>query len=300
MAVPAIVKVTFIFGSNQAGWSESYYFPVTVTTPNIIPDLGAVVNSTPFQNFLFSRVAMLANPAFMKALRVSTESDNTGAPVLGDSYLQYVNLQGTLGGAGAESDPDLALLVLMADSPRRYRKFTFLRGFPDTLETNGGQITNNPMFQTAFSNFGFKLTALGAGWMRSAKNGLPWFLSNYAVDATTSVVTLNFTLNPFTLLQVGSRFKGRFSGVNAPAKSKLNGAQIYVPESLNSARLFKPLALGAWTNTGGALQMYTPTFQPCGVNSLGTPNVTAQKISRRKVGAPLLEARGRVRALART
>lgn len=283
--MPSLIKATFVFQSTEHGWTESFFF--TQSDSNLFSARAALL---PLQA---ARIGLLALPANLKAVRVSTELDNTGKKVNNEAYLDYVNKGGTFPGSTGAAEYSVALQVIWRDSLSRYKKFVFLRGVPDPLETNGGvYIDSLTGWTTAFNKWSDALTTLKAQWMSLSLSGKPVAVTNYTCDPDSSVVNVTVAADTWTIDDLDSIIKVRFKGINAGTPSRLNGYQLVTVTGLNTCELVKPLAISSFVKAG-TMQLYT-MIQPT------VFKVDGQKIVTRKVGAPLLISRGRRRATSRT
>lgn len=277
------MKATFVFGTNTFGWTESFLFQN--------PDLNLVLAMPSVQIIAQKRAALLGAQSFMKAQRLSVESDETGNPRVGDSYLLYqyypgVQTKNEDGSFKEESaDEDLAVLITIRNLVAQRRRNMFLRGIPDGVEDKGGQI-----------DFGFSdwLTRLQAwtsvmlakqvGWWAADKDA-GHNLTGYTFDGGTGWTRVTLADNAFSA-PFGKLFEARFTGVNG--QSALNGRHLVRSISATECWVEKPLALKDWL-FGGVMFLYSRHLEVAST-------MNAQKIVTRRAGAPLLQSRGRRKA----
>jgi hypothetical protein len=274
MPVPAVVKATLFFQQGSFGWTESFFWSVASN------DLNAQMAS--LQIIAQKRAAILGTQAFVKAERVSFETDQDGLPVSGDSFLAYTRYLGqTFNGS---DDADAAVLVTMRDVTAHRRRNMYLRGIWDDVNGAGGfYLPGITGWQSGFNNWAAAMLARQVGWMPStviARGAV----ANYTVDPVTGYVTVVCDGDPFAAT-VGKKQEVRFTGVNV--RSPLNGMQLVTPFNATSCNLEKPLALLPYVG-GGTVAVYGHSF-----NVVST--IDAQKIVTRRAGAPLLQSRGRRR-----
>lgn len=280
MPGPVIVKGTLVFQTNSFGWSESFLW-----------DGGSEFNLNVHQQSLQiiapKRAALLGAQSFIKAERVSLETNQLGVPVVGDSVLQYARYNGA--SVPSSDEPDVACLVTFRNLIANKRRNMFLRGIWDDVDASGGfYLPSIAGWQTAFNAWASAMLARGAGWWSYTKSA-PFPVDTYVVNQTTGYVTITvlgdaFGPGPYDKIRV------RLQGVNV--KSAVNGQWVGTPVSESAIILEKPMALLPYTG-GGSLFTYTRAFE-------AAASMDAQKIVIRRAGSPLLQSRGRRKARART
>lgn len=279
-----LLKITNFFEGRSHGWTESYFAGFATN------DLGsAYVNiALPIAN---DRAQLLGDPCYIKAIRVSVERNDDGTTVLRDSYLQYVKILPAFGSAEVTrklaADSDVALQVIWQNATNQLRKFIFLRGIWDDVETAGGEYVPVGSWNGRLNNWRATLFAKSVGW-DSKPQFAKTIITNYATDAGNHI-TLTLAGAIFGNPPVGLPYpytQVRISKLNN--KSVLNGLLTVLPLSPNTCITVAPIAAGPFISPG-TLTTYSHLFIPAA-------NIRAQKIVTRKAGAPLLESRGRVRA----
>lgn len=268
-------KVTFFFRANQRGWTESWWREDANTDLKHIVQVGSTIAEL--------RAQFLGNGAEIFAIRASNED------VKNDSFLLYEVFkppENTIDLA----DLDIAILSRAHNPDHTRWKNTFLRGFWDSIEVQGGKFIGkgNAAFTKAFDAWATALADRFWAWKGRTK-GAEADITGYTVE-NTGQVTVTVAANLFAGVAVGSFITVRIRGVNG-GKSKLNGSQIVQVVSATQARTQKPLAVFPWV-FGGIVQRGSTGF----VDIVG---VQAQRIVPRKSGAPLLDTPGRLKARAR-
>lgn len=279
MPVPAIVKATLVFQTNSFGWSENFFW--SVASNDLTPQMASL------QVIAQKRAALLGKESFIKAQRVSFETDQDGNRVVGDSYLQYVRYNGSTT-PGAD-DPDTAVLVTMRNLVAARRRNMFLRGIWDDVNAAGGfYLPTVTGWQTNFASWVASMLARGAGWM-SVDRVNTVGITGYTVDPDTGFVQVTLAAAAPQLV-AGKTQVVRIRGVNT--KSALNGQHLIRAIDSTHFWLEKPLALVTY-QFGGDVIFYDQHFEQAAT-------IDAQKIVTRRAGAPLLQSHGRRRAQTRT
>jgi len=278
MPVPAIVKATLIFQTGSFGWTESFLWAVLSNDLNL--------QNASLQVIAQKRAALLGAQSFIKAQRVSFESDQDGNAVAGDSFLAYNRYNGAQ--TPTSDDPDTAVLVTMRNLVAQHRRNMFLRGIWDDVNGQGGfYLPSVAGWQSAFNSWAAAMLARQAGWWHNTKSA-PKVVSNYVMASPSGYVTVTMELDAFG---AGPYVKQvvRFQGINVT--SPINGTQLVTPISATECVLEKPLALLPYTG-GGVMFTYTRSIDVAST-------IDAQKIVTRRAGAPLLQSRGRRRGRVR-
>jgi hypothetical protein len=295
---PFVVKGTIFFELGGNGFTESFWWV------GLTADLSA--HSAYLLNVVNKRRVLLGKEASIHAYRVSFESGVGGAPVLGDSYLQYYNQ------AGFSSEiadfATTALLCTWKDATFQRRKQQFMRGIWDNVVSNGGSyIPSYGTWQTKFDAWRGAISAAvpgvkgpGAGWVQRVPiNGN--IITNYTSDADSYVTftTLGVIPNvPQVLPAIGeprnTPLMIRITKLNT--RSVLNGQRLITVLDDHTMRTTQPIAAGAF-KLAGKFVFYDLNFREAGTNPAdGLISITGEKIVERKVGTPLLELRGRRKA----
>lgn len=278
-------KVTLVFEAGVRGWTESYIYSSGSDSHSPVEG--------PATRLARARIELCGQGAKIKAIRISKEGIGP------DSLLRYTDIQpskvkvpdaqGNVLSFGQRAQPNVAILVRCSDEMEMKRKFVYLRGIPDLIEVNGGQIEDNKLYAAAFAAFRKQLIDEAWGWSGVQTKYGPVDLLNYESTAT-GVISFTLQGNLFLVADAGKRVTARFKGVNG--KSQLNGAHQVKVIDQQSGRLVYPLSLLAYAH-GGQVSYSANDFQKIQL-------VNPHKIVTRKAGAPLLESRGRAKAKPRT
>lgn len=269
----AIIKVTFFFEACPKGWTESWWVDR--------PDANLRNAYAQSLDVAGKRANLLGEGAVLKAIRVSSESLNN------DSYLIYVNLTpnpiGTDEFAPDLADLDIAVLTVAHGDDYRKRKHTFLRGFWDSIEVNGGKFDgpNKAAWVMRFNNWATALKTAEYGWI-GTESRLTSDLTGYTVDAQNRVV---FTLKDDLFLAPDFGEKTNIRIGFLPCNNSLNGVHVVTITSANSVTTYKPTPAIPYT-TGGKFTISEYGF-------IELEEMGPQKIVPRKSGAPLLVTPGR-------
>lgn len=270
----AIIKATLFFENRTHGWTESFLWQAADD------NLQAANNS--LQVISQKRAALLGEGAKIKAQRVSVETDNAGQPRLNDSYLTYINYLGSPGHPAG--DDDLAVLVTMRNANAQRRRNMFLRGIWDELEVAGGQLDlGTPGWLALYNSWQAAMLARGVGWFAGDRQ-TPLALSTYDFDSVTGYTKVTLA-DPIPVVVPNQLRQARFQGVNG--KSALNGLHLIRVIDATHVWIERPLALADYT-FGGKMTLYGRHFEVAAT-------IDPQKIVTRRVGAPLLQSRGRAR-----
>lgn len=298
---PYVVKATTFFGQGGNGWTESYWWQGQ--SGDAIAQAAALLNITN------KRRVLLGAQSSIRAYRVSYETDGGGNMLLQDSELNYY------GQTGFSTEPsdvaDDALLLEWKDATGQRRKFQFMRGLWDASITSGGAF--DPNYGTWNTKFTAWLTALNApvagvkaqsvGWIRRTPYQVG-IITNYVSDDNGNVVLtlaaplIIGQLQPtLTGLPLNTPLEATIKGVNN--KSTLNGTKLVRVADATHVVLVKPLATLPFRSQG-TITFYDRNLILVGTDpTSGLLRIKQQKIVERKVGAPLLESRGRRRVQVR-
>lgn len=270
-----LFKATMFLEGKEHGWTESYW---TLWPTNDYLDVMANLKT-----LAKARAALLGKECFIKALRVSQET------VKGDSYLLYVNYNGDLQQPAAEPDAAVLFRIRNQDFSRAHN--SFLRGFWDVVETNNGEyLSAMPAWAAVMKDFKAYFTGPKALWgWYGVDAPVKADLLNYAVDVEQRI-TFTFKANLFPAPLIGKRTVVRLAGING--KSNLNGQQVVDVLSQTSAITFAPIANVPY-QFGGRGTWSGKVF-------IKSWSAVDERVTTRKVGAPLLESHGRAKARPRT
>lgn len=267
------IKVTFFFSANQRGWTESYY----QQTDNI--DLQ--IAWTQANDIAIQRAALLGKQAKIFAWRCSNEAEKN------DAFLDYKDRVGVSQDC---ADLDISIQARFENVNNTRYKFTFLRGFWDTIEVEGGRFTGkgSAAFTTAFSDWLAALRARSYSWKTRRATGPSSDIQTYAQNTNGTVkITLKDVISPPAALN--SKNLARISGVNKG--SALNGQQLVQITGASEVTTVDRIAVFPYVS-GGVVKLSDTGYS---LIDFATP----QKVVPRKSGAPLLATRGRRPARAR-
>lgn len=268
-----IFKSTMFFEGRAHGWSETWWQNETETDYNRPMDnLKALAKK---------RAKLMGDECIITGLRVSREDE------LGESFLEYVTYKGVLQQPTAAHD--LAVLLSVRDGTNKRKKHTFLRGFWDAVEVkNGRYLKNFPDWKDAMADFRNELTGEGKGgiwgwWGVNVKHKR--FLATFTVDADDRI-TFGYDANYFAPALIGKFLELSVKGING--KSSMN--RKYIVQVLGeTAAITKDAYATVSRRFGGESTYVTKDY-------VQIKGASDQKITRRAVGSPLLESRGRARA----
>lgn len=273
----AIHKVTWFYDGKEHGWTESLW---TVAT-------GSHNDTLKFARFLLGRrVQLLGIECRAKAVRVSTEGVGPDALLV---YVDFTPRFGLESGGKVRTEPadfpDAAVQIRCQGPLDASHKMIFLRGIWDAVDVNNGVYL--PGYKDWADRMGNYLLELknGWGWIGVTGKSPKVPLVGYTVGAN-GLVHITFGDPLFPVLPVGTRARIRIAQVNG--RSALNGQQLVSITSTTTCTTLTPIGVGPYY-FGGYGTYATFGYIP----------ITAcedQKIVERKVGAPLLESRGRQRA----
>jgi len=280
MAVPAVIRASYIIDCPGHGARETWFFTQTSN------DLTQAINT--WAATTESRRLLLGAEAQLKALELSIETDTNGTPVLGDSVIQYVYLQGFQ--SEPLADPQLALLFKNQTADRTKRRNSYLRCIWDSIEVNGGKyiVPQGSTWQTKLNNWKAKMLAIPIGYLQGTR-GPRVGLTGYTTPADGHSV-LTFASGIFTSLPVGTKTSIRISTARQP--SQLTGKQVVQVLSSTTCQLVNATALLPFTGVGWTGSLYAYQF-------IVTPFMDDQKVVERHIGRPLLESPGRRKGRAR-
>jgi len=279
--MPFRCKVQYIFAAGQKGWSEALYLEPLSGTFSEAASIASSLRAP--------RAALLGNDASLKAVRVQVVQDAAGNTIKrrGDLF------QGEgFGGNPAEDSAalDTCLLLDFIDATQTRHKPMFLGGIWDSIESNSGQYSPSPAWNSALDAWRVQVVAQGFGWVgRTPSTPAP--VTNYEQDEQGFVlVTLAGT--PFASFPIGKPVQVGFQGIiSTGGPSNLNGQVLVTPLTVNTCRTTDQRAVLPYLN-GGQMTTYTFAF-------VKTAAIAAEKIANRKRGSPLLEPLGRQKATRR-
>lgn len=281
----SVQKITLVFDAPGHGWTESHFRVCATDDPN-----EGLANST---SVGLTRSRLLGTGAQVTYMRSSVEITTVGTPQRGDAQIRKVNYVPNWGQTPQPLDePDAALMLRWNDAGHQRHKNVYLRGIPDAIDQSYGTY-----FPAAIAGYSDLLSAytdqliLGNlyGWLGQNQAGV-FDVTGYVSDPATGLVTVTLGGAPFTGASTQPQ-QVRFQGINQ-GNSKLNGLHVVRPSGSNTCKLTKPLALINYQGLG-RMTTYTRSFIPYS-------GYQPRDIHTRRVGAPLLESRGRGRRRATT
>lgn len=268
--MPNVFKSTLFFEGPGHGWTETYWQQLTSNDYQTASDT--------LMGFAQVRRTLLGQDCKIKAYRVSLED------VKQDALLVYRNFNGIKQEPSAEQD--LAILFTLKNATLAKSKNVFLRGFWDSVESDAGDYKRNlagwkanmDAFKALFNPGG-----VWGWWGITAKVQAPIQRYIQLIDQRLEFQWVN---NFFPAPLIGKRVQVRFTGING--KSNLNGLQVLDVVSEKIATTYLPISSVPYT-FGGVSTLYTKDF-------IQATRGDDKRITTRKVGAPLLESHGRVKA----
>lgn len=265
-----VYKSTMFFTGRSHDWTESWWQNESET------DYTRPMDN--LQALAAKRAKLLGKQCSIKALRVSREDE------IGESYLKYVTMKGNAQEDAAEQD--VAVLLTARDGLNKKRKHAFLRGVWDNVESEHGVYKRNYAgWKDAMTEFINTLTADGKGGLWG------WYgvntkdtakITGYVVGADNRLTFTIVGTGLFTDLPATKKFSVRVSGING--RSGMNGVYVVNPITAFTCVTTQPYRSVPYS-FGGVMTMNFPTF-------IQIKGASDQKITERKVGAPLLESHG--------
>lgn len=278
--MPQVFKGTIIFSGPNHGWTESWY-----QSRNIGDYTGALAD---LDTLALQRAQLLGNQNSVTGIRVSAIDAKNDGVANGKKYAPAP-------AQDCDSDePDACVVLYAHDQQFQRRKCCFLRGIPDAIDIQFGTLTTDPCgWQKQLDRWWGRITnkTNPYGWIgRPAAGPTRSNVTGYVTDASGNV-TITFATPLFGATPVGTRVKVGLSGINAPAKSVLNGQQVVTVAAANSCVTVYPIAVFPFDHGGVGL------FSP--LEFIPAFDYTLSRIGTRRVGAPLLASRGRQRVRGR-
>jgi hypothetical protein len=271
MADPVVYKTTLVFELGSRGWTESYHYTTAA--------LDYRSASKEIEGLAEARAAMLGRQAFIKGYRVSRQDEKN------EGFITYKRYEGDKDKDCAQ--PDVALLVTAYDILKAKKKNIYLRGIWDDWEVEGGKfVFEDKAWKKLFAAWSVSLVSplTGFGWWgivgRSRAN-----VTDMIADEEDRL-TFSFASDVFPPGTFGTKQKIRLTGING--RSGLNGEHIVEVIGARSCITAVPTRSVTY-RFGGRVQFANYGFIK--MNAL-----SAQKVTSRDSGSPLLESRGRQRA----
>lgn len=282
--MPFIIRNAFVFEGRGHGWKETWFSK---------QDTGTLDDPIVYMRGTMApkRAKLLGAEYTLKAVECSVELDDNvpARPVIGDSAISYVDIAGFFNEGGA--DPALAILMKCQNSTRVKRRNTYLRGFWDSVEIDGGKyVPTNPTnpWITFMNDFTSGLLGMGssgsrgAGWLTRTRNlGVPISSVTQNAGNNIDIVFATAVTWPQGVGQIN-----RLSINTARQSTKLKGTWSVVPTDATHATTVDKIAIFPTTTVGwkgftGSFAFQVITFYD------------DQKVTKRAPGRPLLEFRGR-------
>lgn len=279
MPGPTPIKALFMFSDRSGtGWTESHYRLSDSSQPDLAAQLSNAVNNVAQQRRL-----ILGENCYIHTVRVSYPQEGAIASLSTSVFLD--------GAAGqADVSPALSLAVKFVNGTKNRKKICHVRGFWDSVETNGEyHPEGGPGFEERLNDWKAALISQQYGWLGQdpATTG-KGRVTNYATNPDG---TITFTLLPYTvaLPPVNTVTSIKFSRINK-SKSVLNDQFQVVVVDGNHVRTIDPVAAGPFFASG--------TYTIRALSFLQYAQVYSIKLGRRQQGRPigLLPGRGPVRA----
>ena len=271
----ALIKVTFFFEVNQRGWSESWYTAL---------DTGNLAEAFRRADALGQeRQLILGKDARMTFIRTSYVG------IKNDAFLAMATQNADRTKNRDTADPDIAILQRSHDPLSQKHKNTFLRGFWDSIEVDGGKFIGrgSAEFAAAHNAYAIALSRSSWGWL-----GVTQKVSGGLAAVTVNAdKTLNFRSDAqiFGPEMFGTRQVVRI-GFATGSKTLNQSHVVRVVDATNCTTIY-PLAIFGYGG-GGRITRNTYDFIQVG-------NTDVLRISPRKSGAPFFEPVGRRRAKGR-
>lgn len=282
--MPFVIRNSFVFEGRGHGWKETWF---SQQATNSLDDAETYMRDV----MAAKRAKLLGAEYTLKAVETSIELDDStpAKPVIGDSAISYVDRDGFVNEGGA--DPALALLMKCQSATRVKRRNTYMRGFWDSVEIDGGKyVPTNPVnpWQTFLNDFVAGLAGMGSSGLR----GAGWLTNNRnaGVPITSAVQTIDnnivITFASAVTWPQGIGFANRLTINTARQTSKLTGTWTVVPTDATHCTTVDKIAIFPTTTVGWKGFTASKTFQVITFYD-------DQKITKRAPGRPLLEFRGR-------
>jgi Lipase (class 3) len=285
-------KVTIFFQDGLGSFTESYYRsgldPGLVTPAMLIALTDA-------------RILLAGAQTLITKIRVSTVGDarkvllwypQTLSQAVGGNHTfqGFANapIAGTVG--PAESDFSGTALLCRKLSGLKFSRM-FMRGIPDRIVVNGGQldVTQSPNFGQNFVNFSL---VLANGWSWRGVAGVqptPQGLVS-AVTGTDGLCLITVAGNLFPVVPPNSKLVVRISGQRSPGN--LNGNFTVSVVSATQARTVRPLSVNNFVQANGMVRFTAVDYLPI-------TRVVMERIVSKRPGRPSDLFHGRAKNVAR-
>lgn len=264
---------TAFFQMGAYGWSESYF-----RDSNSVTDLAALADFDR-AGIWTKRVVALARPAVLTAQRTSFVG------VRNDSVLNFIPMLGNA--AWTAEDPNTAVLCRVGNQDNTRRKNVFMRGVPDDMVINGGQLGGAAGWQTAAQAFFDEIITGNYGWL-GIDTRVDIAITGYVKNAQEKIV---ITLADDPALGLPNSTKVTLQGVNVGVgkPSVLNGPHPYIVTGPAEVTTAKATAVFPFPGLGGFLRKVVKVL-------IQAKNVRFQKIDTRKAGKVSYLQVGRAKA----
>ncbi len=189
-----MMRITFFFECNKWGWTETHYCSLTTAEGAI----ALAIRDYP------ARLEALAPPAFLSGIRAS---DDDAAQ---DSLFYVPSHNDGLASStlGLADIPNTAVDVRM-EAGAGHRRTLMMRGIPDVIVTNGGQLDGGQW--AAVGAAAWKRKLLTPNWGMRVRNsaagavGIRTMLNNFTLGTVTITTTVPHGLNDGDLAYISGR-----------------------------------------------------------------------------------------------
>lgn len=289
----AVWKLDLHFQALKQGWTETYYADFGVATFDQVAPVATKLATL--------RVALSANPVVLLSYSLS---DPLTEGQQGETFDYRPPAPAPVVAEGA-GDPATSVNVLFRSSVEKRSRKIFMRGVPDNVITDFGQIGSVAfgVWEGKFNQLRDFLLGLVNGQAGGTVFG---WLARKRITGPTGNSVVGYEYPPDTQLplfsadktdffpadQVNTKQYVRVSGLNG-GSSVLNGDLVVRVLTRTTFQLLKPKA--AFLQTApGVVQRYqtVPEF-------VGATSIVVKRAGTRRPGAPFLQQRGRARARAR-
>jgi len=277
---PPVLKFTTVFELDIGyGWTEIHYKQSASENPNL---------STALDNFVTNvcnpRAGLLGESAHIEGVRVSYPRADALA-----SLPRKLQIAGSLNQPTSNASTSLA--VGFVDGSNTKTKTVHLRGFWDSVESNGGyQPTLGVTWQDRLDIWKAALIGGPYGWLsKTPALSSSGPVLSYAT-ANTGIVTFTLGGAGINPAFVGTRQQIRFSKFHA-SKSPLNRSLLCVVIDVNHVATVQPIGCDPTTSTGH--------FNHRATAFVGYSAFTGISVGERRMGRPSGRYPGRLPAKAR-
>lgn len=286
----AVWKLDLHFQALKQGWTETYYADFGAATFDQMDPTASKLATL--------RVALSANPVVLLSYSLS---DPLTEGQQGETFDYRPPAAAPVVAEGA-GDPATSVNILFRSSVEKRSRKIFMRGIPDNVITDFGQIGSVAfgVWQNKFFALrdyllglvGGQLAGTNYGWLARKRVAGPTGTSPvsyaYPVGEQTPVFTAS-KADFFAAGDLGEKRYVRVSGLNA-SKSVLNGDLVVRVLTRTTFTPLKPVAAFPQTSPGVVVRYQeTPTFVPA-------TSIVVKRAGTRRPGAPFLQQAGRSKA----